>query len=263
MHPSVSIIIPSRLAPVHDDDPDRLWLQNAIASVQQQSVCEQVEMEIVVGIDHGMSAPNGFENPDFPLLFVPAPSNSTGQAAAVNEAVGKSRGQYLAFLEDDDRWHPNFLGYALEVITEYDFVSSNQLEILPDGPVLRVVDFPTPTAWFMRRELWEQIGGFDTEYLYHFDNDWLGRLTNAEKRRIHLVEVGAPRDIDENRTNRSDLDRVRGVSVIGFHGEDVPLVTRTENLRGGMTLIRTTSDAASRSQQEYARLTEIYGCVPC
>ena len=209
-----------------------------------------------------MSAPCGFANADFPLLFVPAPSNLTGEAAAVNAAVAKSRGQYLAFLEDDDRWHPNFLGYVLEAIIDFDFVSSNQLETLPDGPVLRIFDFPTPSGWFMRRELWEQIGDFDTEYRYHCDNDWLGRLTNAEKRRVHLVEAGAPRVIEETRAERPDLDSVRSISVIGHHAEHVPLVTRTVNPGSGMTSIRTTSHAASQSRQECARLTDIYGHVP-
>jgi glycosyltransferase involved in cell wall biosynthesis len=262
MHPDISIIIPSRLAPVDLDQPGTLWLQQAVASIQQQTVRDQVEIEILVGIDHGMSAPREFANADNKLSFVPAPANSTGQVASVNQAVAQSRGQYLAFLEDDDRWHPNFLKRVLGVIAERDFVSSSQLEVLPNGPVIRIFDFPTPAGWFMRRELWDEMGGLNPEYKYHFDNDWLGRITNAGKRRVHLVEAGAPLDPEKMRTTRPDLHRVKMNSAIGYLAENVPLVTRTVNPQGGMTSIKTNSEAASRSREERIRLAEIYGRVP-
>ena len=262
MPTDISIIIPSRLAPVDPDRPGTFWLEQAVASIHQQTVLDQVEIEILVGIDHGVSVPSAFINSGDNLSFIPAPANSIGQVAAVNEAVAQSRGKYLAFLEDDDRWHPNFLKRVSGVISERDFVSSSQLEMLPNGPVIRIFDFPTPVGWFMRRELWDEMGGLNTAYKYHFDNDWLGRITNVGKRRVHLVEAGAPLDPEKIRTTRPDLHRVKMNSAIGYVSESVPLVTRTVNPHGGMISIKTNADAASRSRQERLRLTEVYGHVP-
>ena len=155
-------------------------------------------------------APNSTKNPFYrqDWIFF-APAREQGQAAAINAAMAEARGDYLAILEDDDCWRPNFIEHGLRAIGEYDFVSSNQLEVPPGGDAGRINDFPTPSGWFMRRDLWREIGGMDISYRYHLDNDWLGRLSDAGKRRLHLVEAAAP----ENAEDDNDFNlRVRTVS---------------------------------------------------
>ena len=152
-------------------------------------------------------------------------------------------------------------------IVEYDFVSSNQLEILPDGKISGINDFPTPSGWFMRRDLWDEIGGMDTSYRYHLDSDWLGRLSDAGKRRIHLIETTAPQNSEERREKRpflsSFIDAKPGFNFVSRHDEKVPLVLRSANPQGGMSMIRTNAEARARSHEEFTRLITVYGRCPC
>lgn len=263
----VSIVIPSRLAPVREENPQALWLERAIESIHRQTVSTNAQIEIIVGIDHGTAPPeNSFYGQDW-IFFAITPASENGQAAAINAAAAEAQGEYLAILEDDDRWRPNFLEHGLRAIAEYDFVSSNQLETPPGGKGGHINDFPTPSGWFMGRALWDEIGGMDASYRYHLDNDWLGRLSDAGKRRLHLVEAAAPQEAEELRRKRpllsNYLNAKPGFNFLARHDEKTPLVMRTANPQGGMATIHASAEAGLRSREEYARLQAVYGRIPC
>lgn len=258
----ISIVVPSRLDPVHMEHPDRLWLDRAIESVRRQSLDNPVE--IVVGLDRGTPPPPKLtsEHPD--IVF--AIADERGQASAINAAAALARGDYLAMLEDDDRWQPRFLEHALKAITECEFVSSNQLELPPDDVVGRINDFATPSGWFMRRSLWSEVGEMDPDYRYHLDNDWLGRLSDQGNRRVHLVEAGAATNLEDLKKQRPFLYSFAtakpGFNFVVRHAEPAPLVLRTANPFGGMSMIRDSAEARTRSEAEQERLKEKFGRFP-
>lgn len=225
-----------------------------------------MEIEIIVGLDHGATIPERLYDSSQTIAFSNAPSGQTGQAAALNAAAAKASGTYLAFLEDDDRWRPRFLEHALEGITKCEFVSSNQLEVPPGSVVGKVNDFATPSGWFMRRTLWDEVGEMDTSYRYHLDNDWLGRLSDGGNRRVHLVEASAAHNIDELKAKRPFLHSFSnakpGYNFVVRHSEDAPLVVRTANPLGGMSMIRISPDARARSEEEQERLRVKFGRFP-
>ena len=71
-------------------------------------------------------------------------------------------------------------------------VSSTQLERNPDGSVVRVNDYATPSGWLLSNATLKQIGSFDASYRFHLDSEWLGRAAESGVRRFHLVEATAP-----------------------------------------------------------------------
>jgi glycosyltransferase involved in cell wall biosynthesis len=263
----LSVIIPSRLDSIRVEDPDRLWLDRAVESIHAQSVAAAYDIEIIVGLDPGTAPPARLQSAAPDLIFANAAPSEGRQAAALNAAAARARGEYLALLEDDDHWQPRFLEHALKAIGECQFVSSNQLELPPDGTVGHINDFPTPSGWFMRRSLWLEVGEMDTSYRYHLDNDWLGRLSDAGNRRVHLVERTVAEDVHELQKNRpllhNFIEAKPGFNFVVRHGGDGPLVLRTANPVGGMSMIAASPEAKAQSEAEQERLKAVYGRFPC
>lgn len=262
MTETVSVVIPSRLDAVQIEAPDILWLDNAIDSIRKQTA--HVQIEIIVGLDRGAVAPEKLQQAAPEIRF--AVADDVGQAAAINAAAAAANGDYLAMLEDDDRWQPRFLEHALQAIQEREFVSSNQLELPPGDLVGHINDFATPSGWFMRRSLWLEIGEMDPTFRFHLDNDWLGRLSDKGKRRVHLVEATAGTSLDELREKRpflhSFVNAKPGFNLVLRHTEDAPLVLRTANPLGGMSMIKASPQARARSEAEQSRLIEKFGRFP-
>src|ERR1041385_1071509 len=116
----ISILIASRLATsssktlVRHELSGPLLIDKAIASVRAQTISKEVEFEILVGVDAGSNLPPHLASrPD--IRF--AESRGHSQAAALNAAAKTVDGDFIAILEDDDRWEPEFLAeckHALE-----------------------------------------------------------------------------------------------------------------------------------------------------
>lgn len=247
---TVSVIVPSRLQ-TNPECGNALWLDRAIASVMDQTGLSSREftVEIVVGIDPGQQPPPHLEH----LRFVQG-SQAT-QACAVNAAVQASRGEVIAILEDDDAWLPTRLQCGLEYLQVYDVVTSNQSEVLPNGEFVGINDFPTPSGWLFRRSLWDRLGPLDEEIRFHVDTEYLGRMNAAGVKRIHLVERTA--------SLREWLRQVSRYSDIRSTHVSSPLVMRTVNPAGGMSLIAKEETARLQSRWDHERMIAKYGLIPC
>jgi len=247
----ISVITPSRLAVNPNSEHGNLWLDLALMSVRRQTVFEEHEIEQVVGMNRDTSL-------QLPFRFNGTIVSHCGdnQALAVNGAVSESTGDVLAFLEDDDTWEPTKLAHQLPLLEHFDFVSSNQREMDEDRATwLRTNDFPTPSGWLMRRELWDELGGFDETFRFHVDTQFLGKLNAAKKKRVHVVE----RNPD---WSRQWLQIVARRSLIAESTEQTPLVVRTVNSKGGMAQIQRDPSAAAVSREEHKRMIDQFGEVP-
>jgi len=256
--PRFSILIPSRL---EGPGPGALFLENAVASIRAQRLA--APPQILVGIDAGVTAPTGLEE-RLGVTFVNSGGHS--QAAALNAAAARIEGDHVALLEDDDEWNPDFLTLGLKALAELNFISSTQLEVLPSGDVVRVNDFPTPSSWVMHRAVWDRVGGFDTSYRWHMDNDWLGRLGRTQVRRAHLAEMTAPADLNAARSVRPLLADVlaegRPSVTLLRHASPWPLVIRMAHPGSGIQRILQNPELAAQSRQEQEALKRAYGCMP-
>jgi len=250
------VVIPSRTQPNQSR-----FLTRSVASIHAQVLGVDADFEIIVSLDRGAAVPQaeGIEG----VRFIEA--EAQGQAAALNAGAAVAGGDYLAFLEDDDEWHPAKTAYALRVLERCDFVSSTQLEVDESGQALRVNDFPTPSGWFMPMSSWRLIGAFDTSYRWHLDNEWLGRLGDSRLRRLHLVEARTLRDSHALSSHPHLLQCLRAggpnVQLCG-HPLEVPLVRRMVHAQSGMGQIARNESAQAQARAEGHRLIDRFQRFP-
>jgi glycosyltransferase involved in cell wall biosynthesis len=186
--PRVTVAIPTRERPE--------FARRALGSVLAQT---GVVLEVVV-VDDGSRGPA--VDPaelDDPRVRMVTQRFPRGVAAARNAAIAHARGEWVAFLDDDDLWAPDKLERQLEVADECDadFVWTGQ--VLVDEHLKPVKEWTAPRAegisrdlldmngiggpssMIVRRSLLEAVGGFDEELSVLADWDLWIRLAAAGK----------------------------------------------------------------------------------
>ena len=150
----------------------------------------EVEHEVIV-VDDGSrdeTQERLAELPD-PRLRVVRSRSSTGPAAARNRGLAEARGEWVAFLDDDDLWSPAKLRAQIDVATKQDaeFAYAGVIVLNEQGSVIEVEPAPhadelpeqllvknaIPAAssnLLVRTEALRRLGGFD-EALFHLA-DW-------------------------------------------------------------------------------------------
>ena len=192
MVPNVSVIIPTR---------DRIeHVRRALASVRSQ---RDVELEAVVvddgSQDSGAAALAALAADGVRVVRNP---RSRAPAGARNVGIDAARGEWVAFLDDDDFWAPDKLRCQLEALRRSgaQWAWSGAAYVAGDGEFIWGELAPTPDAArrqipsgtvipagasnvIARRSLLLDLGGFD-ERIFHLP-DWDMWL------RLMLADVGA------------------------------------------------------------------------
>jgi glycosyltransferase involved in cell wall biosynthesis len=274
---AISILMPSRLQRVAVGVDSNYFFERALTSVLRQTsvVSGSISPQIIVGIDAGAELPTMAKEASIEFAI----SNGKSQAAALNAAAKRIEGDYVAILEDDDEWAPEFLEIATAASDLRSFVSSTQLEVDPSGAIGRVVDFPTPSGWLMPRKIWDEVGKFDESYRWHLDCEWLGRLNESGVPRVHLVEATAPDPATLARTTVADLlvgranakRARRGLlrlmdansrTQLVRHRLPKPLVIRQVHGNSGTATIRDDIGSRLQSDREKQALVARFGGMP-
>jgi glycosyltransferase involved in cell wall biosynthesis len=254
----LTVIIPSRKC-----EEQISFIQKAIASVQKQSIANQFVITFLVGVDKSCGLGPEISN----ILGVKCiESDGASQAKALNVAIRQVHEGFVAFLEDDDQWMPDYLNFAMKAIARCDFVSSTQAEFDEAGEFIRVNDFPTPSGWLMPVSTLKKVGEFNESYKYHLDNEWLGRLSESKLNRIHMVEATAPVQKKNTQQVRPWLTNVlnlsNGLCNLARHSSPYPLVKRLLHSNSGMAQIATNSYCSEISKKEYESLVNRFGVIP-
>ena len=200
--PSIAAIVTTRDRP--------LLLADALASIAAQRVAP---LEVRIADDgEGMAHQ---ATPELGLLEVTVLPSDAGQpGGARNHAAGGARAELLAFLDDDDRWLPHHLAdlqrafahpqvelafHDVAVIRERVGESGRRVELERrliahdwDDAWMRRDDYIAPSAWMVRRSLFEQLEGFDESFPCSEDWDFLLRaaaLTVPRRVQGMAVEV--------------------------------------------------------------------------
>lgn len=183
--PTVSVIVVTR-------DRPRL-LADALASVAAQRPAP-LEVRLADDGDGSAAAVAAAQ----PLLELTLVQPRAGQAAAARNAAARgARGDVLAFLDDDDRWLPGHLaglaaafadpavGFAwrdCRVVRERVTAAGAREELESvtlaadwDEALMRTNDYLPPSAWGVRRSLFEALGGFDESFASSEDWDFVLR----------------------------------------------------------------------------------------
>jgi glycosyltransferase involved in cell wall biosynthesis len=184
--PSVSVVVVTR------DRPG--LLRDALRGIAAQRLRP---LEVRIADDGETQVP--LDLPDAGSLeTVIVPVGAGLAAAARNRGSAGARGEVLAFHDDDDRWLPDHLvglaGAFRDPAVGFAWRDSAVVaeEVTPDGVrherarrvlahdwdpgLMRHDDYLPPSAWGVRRSLFERLGGFDERFRFSEDWDFLLRL---------------------------------------------------------------------------------------
>lgn len=262
---SVDVIIPSRSRPNQES-----FLRGALESIAEQTHCSQLDVRVIIATDPGCSLES---LPETNLTVDIVEAAHPSQAAAVNRALEQVQADFVAFLEDDDQWHPRFLELAYSALTQpledgtiAGFISSTQLEEDSRNVIIRINDLANPSGWLMYRKTMDTVGCFDESYQWHPDIDWLGRLASHPINRLHMVESTAPFHHDLATQIRPLLGEVLGNSNLKVrlcrHKEVLPLVGKLSHSDSRTALTTGQPTEQAESAREIERLVHAYGHLP-
>jgi glycosyltransferase involved in cell wall biosynthesis len=198
--PSVSVVVPTHDRPA--------LLRDALRSIERQTVAP---LEVRIADDGDVPAVEAAGACALLALAV-VPCNARRLACARNLAAVGARGDVIAFLDDDDRWRSDHLeglsaafeDPAVELAWRDVVVVRERLE--PGGArvdlerrriardwdpaLMKTDDYLPPSAWGVRRGLFERLGGFDETFDYSEDWDFLLRAAAVTRpRRVPGVTV--------------------------------------------------------------------------
>ena len=171
--PLVSVVIPAYNAAAHIGD--------ALSSLRAQT-CEDVE--VIVVDDGSVDNTSEIVSQRFPEVRCIRQANG-GASSARNRGVQEARGEWVAFLDADDAWHPDKLRAQLALMQRYPSVRLcrtwcaetplTDLSALPDGPdglpahdvtsslaPTLMNPYFTTSSVMVRRDAFVAVGGFDT-----------------------------------------------------------------------------------------------------
>lgn len=193
----VTAIVPTR------DRPH--LLREALASIRALEGPD-LKIEIIVG-DNGGAPQTAAIAQAYGARRVEA--NGIGASVARNAALEHASGEFIAFLDDDDRWFATHLREHLKTLERRPDIEAVIGQVVSADHAMRPVSEPWPAeppedgeellrqmlggyfpqigAVVARARVREEIGGFDEKLIGGEDLDWLLRL--ARKHKLTVVQT--------------------------------------------------------------------------
>jgi glycosyltransferase involved in cell wall biosynthesis len=205
--PLISCIVPAFNA--------ERYLAEALDSILQQTYRRT---EIVV-VDDGSTD----RSPDVIASFGPrlraVRQVNSGPAAARNRGVDEARGEFIAFLDADDRWHPDKLRRQLAHFAERPGLDvsvthcrnfwipelAEEAERFRDHRIAQPAPAYLASTMLARRSVFERVGPFDTTLRFGHSTQWLLRC-----RECGMVFEALPDVLYERRIHYLNRTRTMG-----------------------------------------------------
>ena len=185
---------PAEVAVVIRSFDRRDLLPRAVASALQQTVPAGEILVVDDGSSDGTAEWVRAQSTECPNLRLLSLAERQGAAAAANAGLAATAGDFIAFLDSDDEWHPRFLELSLAALGEeggavaycdftqvWDEFGLERLVRLPfpedqRRAMLLAPFIPCLSLALLRRQAVETAGGFDAGLGVASDLDLLGRL---------------------------------------------------------------------------------------
>lgn len=170
-----------------------------------------------------------------------------GASGSRNAGAAASRAEFMAFLDDDDAWRPQYLARAMAELERSgaDAVVSGLCRIKHDGTIQPIViphraeiagrlfdkNFGmTGSNLVIRRSAFERIGGFDPALPVFNDWDFLIRMIAAGVEYGVVPELTVEwREHEGERISTPSLRRAAGIEAfIAKHGHTMPPINRRD-----------------------------------
>lgn len=170
-----------------------------------------------------------------------------GASGSRNAGAAASRAEFVAFLDDDDAWRPQYLSRAMAEIEHSgaDAVISGLCRIRHDGSIQPIViphraeiagrlfdkNFGmTGSNLVIRRSAFERVGGFDPALPVFNDWDFLIRMIATGVEYAVVPEMTVEwREHEGDRISTPSLRRAAGIeSFIAKHGAAMPPLNRRD-----------------------------------
>ena len=196
--PRVSVVIPTY---------NRAGLVvRAIESVLKQTFCD---FELIVVDDASPDdTPERVAAIADPRVRLVRLAKNRRQARATNTGIAQARGEWVAFLDDDDEWLPSKLELQLARLDQDSDASAAYCRVrrqTPEGlqPLRQRSSFPegditdslltravalTPSAYVVKRSALLEVGGFDESFMATLDMDLWLRMSQAGYRFVIVPE---------------------------------------------------------------------------
>jgi glycosyltransferase involved in cell wall biosynthesis len=241
---SVSIVMPSLNSGRH--------IGEAIQSVLDQ---EHSELELVIqdggSSDQTLDVVRSFD--DSRISWISEPDG--GQSDALNKAIRRSRGEWILWLNADDRLATGaFARVVPQLLPEQSGVVHGDFGMIDaEGRIvkryactpmtsrrlLRHGAYVFSASVFFRRSLAYQVGTFDERLHYCMDYDWLLRLVEASAVHYEPGMVAFARDHADSKTSRQPWGFWREQWVVNRkHGASPALAGLVQIAMAAALLIR-------------------------
>lgn len=268
---SISVIIPAYNA--------RETIGAAIESALQQT---QSVQEVIVVDDGSTDDTAGLIERQFPSVRLERIANQ-GPSRARNYGLGLARGEWVAFLDADDRWHPRKIELQWQArqpgigLIATDWLRSENFPPIPHNvpqsrlgyrELLRMNQFQTSTV-LMERSLADRLGGFDASVDGAEDWDfWLraSHETDIVKLDWPLVQyrdvaTGYSKDVWRVYTTmQPTLQKHRGTPAIS--ATEFATLEAWQHLRFWVAFLMAKDRAHARSAWENAMRSDLRMRVP-
>lgn len=188
MDPNVSIVIPT------------YNVSESIIKTLDSVFAQKYDNFEVIVVDNGSHDNTLDILTNYPHKIHVHKCSERGAGPARNYGVSQSSGKFIAFLDADDSWQDSKLSKQLKlhenesdgrIITgSYATFLGKNSRIIGSSPrtgsdsdatyeIIKNGSMPAPlSTWLMRRELFDEVGGFDSEYIFSQDLEFLIRAVN-------------------------------------------------------------------------------------
>ncbi|MDY6782474.1 MAG: glycosyltransferase [Cyanobacteriota bacterium] len=184
----VSIIVPTHNRIV--------MLEEALTSVRSQTF--EGEIEIIVIDDNSQDGTSEKICQEYPEVRLIRLEQNQGAYVARNRAILEAKGKYIAFLDSDDLWEPEYLQSQIETLEDREshfcasavsvwYVDEDRKLTCPQKPDLVRFTSPlhqllvksnfifSPSSVVFLREVFEEIGLFDETFRIGADREFYAR----------------------------------------------------------------------------------------